>query len=266
MCGTEITDDARFCAQCGTLLVDDSDDEDILDIAIAEAEAEFEEELEESGILDEDETECDEDGEMDEGEEAGGDEDEAESRKSAMQRIREVSGAIKDGTGKVVKFGKKVGDGTAQAIRTTKDVSRDVGEKVGHAVKVSKHVSGEVAKGAKVVGKKVKVGVEYTGRKVHELGQVRKIITDRSLDVVRASLKAVERVDKYLEQTDSNYEVGNFITGVSIPPYLEIEFHKRAENITEKEREVINAFRCSDFSDDVMDYVFELLEKGKEST
>ena len=136
-------------------------------------------------------------------------------------------------------------------------------QKVGAAVDKTKEISGDVAVQAQKVGHGVTKAVQKTKETVDELGQVGVIITQRALDVVRASLRAVEIVDNYLEEKKSPYEVGNFITGVGIPPYLEIEFTKRSEDLTNEERKIVRMLRESDYSGATMEQVRKILERGK---
>jgi hypothetical protein len=221
------------------------------------------------------------------------------TKKSAAERFAEMRSAIQKGAENTVKFGKKVGDGTSAAIKKTKEISADVSQKVQYgaekAVEVSKKVSDgttkaiqkgkeihadvsqkvgvavvktkEISEDVAVTAKKVGVGVRKAAKKtretMEELGQVGVIITQRSLDVVRASLRAVEIVDDYLHKSNSNYEVGIFHTGVAVPPYLDIEFAKRSDDLTDEELHLIKTIRGAGISVSEMEDVLKSLIKIK---
>ena len=265
ICGADIPEDAKFCPSCGNRTDADQDEMEIIEEALLEAQEVFHAELESSEEFEHDTV----------GEETTG------RRKSARDRIRDLRDAVKEKTDNAVEFGHKVGDTTQRAVQKTREVQADVSQRVGSAVdktkeihadvtnKVgatvdrTKEISGDVAETAKKVGKGVRKAVDKTRETIDELGQVGVIITQRALDVVRASLRAVEIVDNYLEKKRSPYEVGNFITGVGIPPYLEIEFTKRSDNITSEEKIIVRMLRESDYSGKTMEEVSEILSKEK---
>ena len=251
VCGAEIPEDGRFCPSCGNRTDMEQDETEIIEAAVAEAEEIFDAELKSI-------------------EESSGDSDQTddadfstEKRKSARDRLRELKNAVQQKADSAIEMGRKVGDSTTRAIKKTREVSDDVTKKVGTAVDKTKEFSDGVAVQADKVRTGVKKAAVKTRETVDELGQVGAIITKRALDVVRASILAVEIVDNYLEKKDSIYEVGNFITGVGIPPYLEIEFTKRSDDISNEERKIIRMLRESDYSDSTMEEVSELLQKGR---
>jgi len=226
ICSAEVHPNARFCSSCGSPIEPCAEDAQIIETAFAEAQAVFESEV---GDI------------PDQG-------DASVQRKSARDRLKEMGSAVRKGTDGAIKFGKRVGDGTSRAIDTTKKVSSDVSKRVGSAIEATKDFGGEVAVTAKKVGEGTGKAVKRTKETIQDLGQVGVIITQRALDVVRASLRAVEIVDQYLVDQDSNYEVGNFITGVGVPPYLELEFTKRSDDITSEEKRLIQAIRTAGLS------------------
>lgn len=246
ICGAMLPDGAKFCSSCGGQVRTADENDAILDAAVAEGEKAFESEL---SACAQEEPEMpprmsDEviDGELIESEDQASREG---RQKSHFERLAEIHRTVRKHAGDAVEFGKKVGDGTVRAVKKTKEISADVSQKVGTAVDKTKQISGEVAVTAKKVGKGVGHAVKKTKETMDELGQVGVIITQRALDVVRASLRAVEIVDEYLERRDSDYEVGKFLTGVGIPPYLEIEFSKRSSDLTSEERSMIGAIRAA---------------------
>jgi hypothetical protein len=294
VCGADISEEARFCPSCGSGTDRDKVETEVIDAAMAEAEEVFNSELGSSeASTDGNGGEEDDDHDIEEEEEI------VERRKSAGERMREFRDAVKQKADDVSEFGRKVGDTTARTVKKTKEIHADVTQKVGHAVDRSKEISadvtekvgnaydrgkeihadvsqkvgvaydktvvfsGDVAVTAQKVGTGVKKVAKKTKETMDELGQVGVIITQRALDVVRASLRAVEIVDNYLEKKNSQYEVGNFITGVAIPPYLEIEFHKRKDDMTTEEKVIIRMLRESGDNGKTMEEVTEILKKGK---
>jgi len=291
VCGVEISDETVFCSFCGSKTAVDQDEMEIIEEAVDEAEKVFDAEMEE---IEELVDESADDGDAPETT------DSSEERKTAAQRFREIRNSVKektdnaiefgrkvsdstsravqkgkevhadvthkvgDATDKTIKFGRKVSDTTSRAVQKGKEVHADVTHKVGDAVDKTKEISEEVGVHARKVGTGVRKAVRKTKDTVDELGQVGVIITQRALDVVRASLRAIEIVDDFLDKKQSPYEVGNFITGVGIPPYLEIEFTKRSTDITNEERKIIQMFRDSDFSVKTLDDVQALLKKGRQ--
>ena len=271
VCGADISEDARFCPSCGSKTESDESEMEVIEAAVAEAEEVFYAEL------GSDENKSGED----DGHDIEGEEEVIERRKSALERMREFSDAVKQKADDVSEFGRKVGDTTARTVKKTKEIHADVSHKVGNAVDRGKEIhadvsqkvgvaydktvefSGDVAVTAQKVGTGVKKAAKKTKETMEELGQVGVIITQRALDVVRASLRAVEIVDNYLEKKNSQYEVGNFITGVAIPPYLEIEFHKRKDDMSIDEKIIIRMLRESDYNGKSLEEGTEILKKGK---
>ncbi|MCX6646695.1 MAG: zinc ribbon domain-containing protein [bacterium] len=289
VCGADISEDARFCPSCGSKTDSEESEMEVIEAAVAEAEEVFYAELESDKNISDDE----------DGHDIEGEEEVIERRKSARERMREFGDAVKQKADDVSEFGRKVGDTTARTVKKTKEIHADVTQKVGNAYDRGKEIhadvsqkvgnaydrgkeiqadvtqkvgvaydktvefSGDVAVTAQKVGTGVKKAAKKTKETMEELGQVGVIITQRALDVVRASLRAVEIVDNYLEKKNSQYEVGNFITGVALPPYLEIEFHKRKDDMTTEEKIIIRMLRESDHNGKSMEEMSELLKKEK---
>jgi hypothetical protein len=244
ICGNEIPENGRFCPSCGNPIVSREESDAVLEEALSQAEQAFQTELKSSEVVS-DVTPAAECQDTMIGAESG---ESIAKPRSPLDRLSDMHRSVKKGAEGAVQFGRKVGDGTGRAIQRTKEISGDVSQKVGRAVDKTKEISGDVAVTAKKVGDGVGRAVRKTKETVDELGQVGVIITQRALDVVRASLRAVEIVDAYLEERHSGYEVGNFITGVGIPPYLEIEFWKRSRDISVDERRIIETIRRAGFS------------------
>ena len=276
VCGAEIKPDARFCSKCGSPMRSPEEMDEVLEEAVEQAEEIFNEELQ---ALESEEAVGDSSEDSSEGSEDDQSVPESESEaasadtpptKTAGERLADMRQKMKRGVDGAIKVSRAVGDGTSRAIKKTKEISADVtvkarqakdaadkavvrgreisadvSEKMGVAVEKTKEISGDVAVTARKVGKGVGRAVKKTKETMDELGQVGVIITQRALDVVRASLRAVEIVDEYLEDRHSNYEVGNFVTGVGIPPYLEIEFTKRSTDLTNEEYRLVNVLRES---------------------
>ena len=229
VCGADLDESAKFCINCGNP-VDSVEEieqtEDILEEAAAKAQEVFNGELEESGLIDPDV------------------DNSTGKRKSTRERLKEMGSAVRKGTDSAIELGKKVSVRTGKAVETSKVIGKDVG------------------KTAKKVGKGVHQAVKRTRKSMDELGQVGVIITQRALDVVRASLRAVEIVDEYLAKTDATYEVGNFITGIGVPPYLEIEFHKRSTEVTVEEKGILDAMRKGSITEtDLRAYIESVVEE-----
>jgi hypothetical protein len=270
VCGADIAEEARFCPSCGSKTESDGSEMEVIEAAVAEAEEVFYAELE-----------SDKNKSGDDDHDIEDEEEVIEKRKSTLERMREFRDAVQQKADDVSEFGRKVGDTTARTVKKSKEISADVTQKVGNAYDRGKEIhadvshkvgnaydktvefSGDVADTAHKVGTGVKKAAKKTRETMEELGQVGVIITQRALDVVRASLRAVEIVDNYLEKKNSQYEVGNFITGVALPPYLEIEFHKRKDDMTLEEKVIIRMLRESDYNGKSMEEMSELLKKGK---
>jgi len=260
ICGNQVMESARFCPSCGNPVLSQDESDAVLEEAMTQAEEVFQSELESSGTGAEGISAGESpDGMVDTAS------DEATARpRSPFDRLSDMHRSVQKGAEGAIQFGRKVGDGTGKVIRKTREISGDVSHKVGKAVDKTKEISGDVAVTAKKVGDGVGRAVKKTKETVDELGQVGVIITQRALDVVRASLRAVEIVDDYLEKSQSGYEVGNFITGVGIPPYLEIEFWKRSRDISGDERRIIETIRRAGFSRvDVEKALEELKTRGE---
>lgn len=261
VCGNDLNDGVKFCPNCGSAAMTSTEAEDVLDEALEKAQEAFETELEVSGSDDGMDNQPDAPKsarekfeKMRERMRTGMDNTVNFTRKvtdttsDAVRKTREVSadvaGKVKKGTEDAKEFGRKVGDTSVKAYRKGQEIHADVSDKVGKAVDKTVEISSEAAEIAKKTGRAAKKAVVRTKETMEELGQVGVIITQRALDVVRASLVAVEIVDDYLTRRKSGYEVGNFITGVGIPPYLEIEFHKRSGDLTSEERRLIEEIRA----------------------
>ncbi len=230
MCGSEIQGTAVFCSQCGSPVAESPD---ILDEAINEAREVFDAELEASGI----------DVSNGENPEAGTDTD--TSKKSARERIQDIKKAVVKGKDSAVEITRNVRDTTSRAAKRAKEVSDSVKITVDTTVDKTRKIGEDASVVARKVGDGARHVAKRTKKTVDDLGQVGVIITQRATDVVRASLKAVENVDDYLRRSKSKYEVGNFLTGVGLPPYLEIHFAKRSGKLTIEEMELIKVIRES---------------------
>ncbi|HEX9745816.1 MAG TPA: zinc-ribbon domain-containing protein [bacterium] len=254
-CENELVDGAKFCSVCGTPVMADEEFDEVIGNAYAKAQEKFDDELESHGI--DIESERSEEGQSD-------------KRKSAREKLKQMQEAVRKGAETTIVIGKNIGEGTSKAIqktvevseqvtdktakaaKRTKEVSADIKEKVSTAVDKTVDVSTDVVEIATKAGEQARGAIKKTKETMDDLGQVGVIITQRSLDVVRASITAVEMVVEFLNDKNSNYEVGNFITGVGIPPYLEIEFHKKKGGITMEERKLIDEIRESSISPNEM--------------
>ena len=255
VCGKYTTEGSKFCTHCGSRILTVEEAEEILETALNEGEEAFREELREAGV------DIDNDSEIPAV---------REKRASAVDRLKSVGSSVKKGVERSAEMGRQVSGSTSEAIRKTKEVSADAKQKYDDAVVKGKEVSADVkqnvdkalVKGRKIgkdvsaiakqVGDGTEAAVNKTRKSMEELGQVGVIITQRALDVVRASMVAVEIVDEYLVENDSNFEIGIFITGVAIPPYLEIEFHKRTKGLTEREKDLVEALRAAGIKPDAL--------------
>jgi len=230
VCGEEIQSGAKFCQNCGSPVMTSEESDELLESALIQGEEVFVQELKEAGIDVEAEVES-----------VPG----SVRRISALDHLKSVGSTVKKSADSTIAFGKKVGDGTSQAVKKTKEISNDVSRKVGATVDKGKEIGHDVGVVTKKIGDGTGEAVKKTQKGIQDLGQVGVIITQRALDVVRASLRAVEIVDAYLAKKNSNYEIGNFKTGVAIPPYLEIEFHKRKGDINDSEKSLVDALRAA---------------------
>lgn len=245
-CDSEIQSDARFCSHCGCRILSEEEMEMGLQDALEEAQSVFEAELENVEKCLPAGTGQDEPPQT--GSQPDNTEGSAAATRSRLERLTQMGHAVRRGAQGAVRFTKKVGDGTVHVVKKSREISADISEKVGTTVEKTKEFGEDVAVTAKKVGHGVGKAVRKTRETMEELGQVGVVITQRALDVVRASLKAVEIVDQYLEQRHSNFEIGNFVTGVALPPYLEIEFTKRSSNLSDEEKALIEFLRKSGLS------------------
>jgi hypothetical protein len=252
-CGGRIPDNANFCSRCGAENLSEQNVDEVLDEAIAEAEAVFQAELESTGYEDTENIDL-------AAEDVDPTDETAARKKSARERFDDMRETVKKGTDRAKKIKKQVTESTSRAVKRTKEISGDVAERTSRAVDKTKKISGDVADVGVKVGKGVGKAVKTTKKSVEGLGRMGAIITERALDTVRASLRAIEIVGQYLDKSDSNYEVGNFKTGVGIPPYMEIEFTKKAREILSEESRVMEAFRKSGMS---ADEVIKLMDGKK---